>query len=394
MTRTSLAAGIVVFGLSAAASAQPAATGAAPAKKQVAKDEKETAGPVFGISGDLRLRDELSIERPDEDDPIRLRFRVRARVQGKVKLFDQLQLGARAVTGNLEEPGSTHQTMTAGFSGWAVSLDRVYAKWTPKSLGGSYLMAGKFAHPFERRPVYGITTWDGDIQPAGAVAAINVPTKTALETWKLVGGAYIFQENSGDIEDGAMFVGQTSFHFKLRKDLKLLLAGGLYYLPDTTPGDSTVLLGYNRGNATIDVDNDGEPDEFVEDFAYLDTLLGLKWKGKCMGVNLGAQLIANPAAADDNFGYGVGVAVPFKIAQYGSLKPYFDFQTVQREASFTGFNQDDRQLDAGYRGIITGIKYAPVKRLNLHAWVITGDSLEDDDGRWVLRTRLDLNVKF
>ncbi len=355
--------------------------------------------PKEGISleagGDFRFRNEFDFVRSNPDDPFRYRARIRARFGGKAKFLDQLELGLRLATGNAADANSPHQTFTDGFGKWTFSLDKAYAKWSPKPLGGSYVMAGKFSHPFVKRPVFNETLWDGDINPSGFALGANVPIGKALDAWKAVGTAYVFAENGGDTTDGVVVTGQTSFHFAFSDAVKLDVAAGMYWIPNTTPGGHQAWVLENQGNATVDDDGDGVADGFAEDFAVIDALVGLKINGPGVGVQVGGQVFVNALADSDNVGFGVGVAVPFKTGHADcTVTPYVDFQRVPQESIFSPWMQDDHQSSLPLQGIIGGVKWKPVKWFQFHAWVLTEQDLANPDDPWATRVRTDFNFKL
>jgi hypothetical protein len=353
-----------------------------------------TEDVALSIFGDFRFRNEFNLVRSDPDDPMRYRARIRLRMGAKLKILEQLELGFRLTTGNPEDPNSPHETFTSGFSRWNFNVDRAYAKWTPNKLGGSYIMAGKFSNPFVKRLVYGDALLDGDIQPTGVVVAGNVPTETALDAWKILAGTYLFVENKNDAE-GVAVVGQTSFHFDLGDHVAFYFGGGIIYIVDPTPGGDTVLLDENQGNATLDTDGDGEDDAFVADFAVVDVPLGVKLRFGAVGLDLGAQLLANLAHDRDNLGFGFGVAVPIELeAADLRLVPYIDLKQLAREATFSAWMQDDHQQGLPYRGLVAGLKITPIRYLTIHAWGIFDQDLDNPADPWATRARLDLNFKI
>jgi len=378
------------------------------ARAEATFDVNEWMKLRFG--GDFRLAEELDIERTSEELAPRYSPFVRARLAAGAVIVDTVDIGFRVVTGNPQREVDSDQSLTDGFSSWALSLDNAYVRWTPESLGGSYIVAGKFEHPFYKRPVYGHMMWDEDVQPAGAALSARVPIGKFFEAWRLVGGAFYYQENGEALfggedasgEDGILLVGQTSFHFELAEGLKVTLAGGVHHLPDPTPAGSGDLFGRNQGNTTVDLDGDGIPDEFVAGFTVLDGLLGLHYEGSTIGLDVSAQLIANVRADEDdvrdidqNRGIGVGLAVPITFGRHDSkLIPWADLQIVEREAVFSAWAQDDNQRTVGHRAIIGGIKFRPREWMELHPWVLTSKSIDDGEAPLAVRARLDLDFMF
>ena len=350
----------------------------------------------FHVYGDFRFRNEFDLVRSTPADPIRYRMRIRARLGTKAVFFDQVEVGLRIRTGNASDANSPHQTFSDGFGKFAFGLDRAYAKWTPKPLGGSYVLVGKFSNPYEKRAVFGEVVWDDDVSPTGVILSGKVPVQTVFDAFRLAGGVYLFAENKNGPE-GVMPSAQASFHFQFGDAGGLMVAQGMYAIVDPQPGGAQAFVLENQGNALVDSDGDGVADAFASDFLVLNTLVSLELKGPGFGVQVGGEFIANAQTADDNLGFGVGVKVPINIGHDGcNIAPWFDFHQVGQEAVFSPLAQDDHQWGAsGYRGISAGVnwKYAPFgdARVYVHA----EQGLDDDPSDpWATRLRLDLNFSF
>lgn len=348
------------------------------------------------IHGDFRFRNEFDLVRSTPEAPVRYRMRLRGRLGIRAVLAGQLEIGFRLVTGAQLDANSGHQSADDGFGKLEVDFDRAYARWKPRGLGGSYVMAGKYAHPFTTRPVFAEQLWDEDVHPFGVTVAAQVPIGAVFDSWTLVGGLYLFAENSND-DDGLMPNVQTSFHFAFGDVATLVFAQSLYAVVDPVPGGDQSFVAENQGNALVDADGDGTPDGFAEDFLVLDSNLGFVVEGPRVGVEFGAQLIANAAASTDAFGFGVGVGVPITLDESGrTLTPWLDYHHMGREAVFSPLATDDHQTGAtNLRGLAGGLTLAFARWGDARAYVLAEQGLDDDPGDlWATRVRSDFNFRF
>jgi hypothetical protein len=99
------------------------------------------------LDGDFRYR----YERIDpEGSDTRRRNRIRARVNVKADVSDDIEVGFGLATGG-DDPVSTNQTLGGGGSSKDVSLNLAYADW--EVMDGLHLIGGKFKNPLYRAGV-------------------------------------------------------------------------------------------------------------------------------------------------------------------------------------------------------------------------------------------------
>lgn len=147
----------------------------------------------FKLSGDLRLREELSLFDPDNspffidfndlnrgspydvsannDNPPPLRNttedryqpRFRSRLQIDARVNEQLDAGLRLATDNNRSPVSTNQTFSSSFGGYGLVIDRAFLAWRP--LPGLSFTGGRLPNPWLSTDLI----WDEDLNFDGAV---------------------------------------------------------------------------------------------------------------------------------------------------------------------------------------------------------------------------------
>lgn len=349
------------------------------------------------VSGDFRLRSESNVSLVN--NPSRHRQRVRFRIGANYKLTDEIVFGGRLITGNPADPQSPHQTLGNVFHSFTVSLDRAFMTYRPAWLRGSSLTTGKFGHPFTRNPIYGELVWDADVQPEGIVAGYTVSERGRLESFNLRTGWYALLEQSR-ANEGFVSAFQASSRVRLAEHVKANLAAGYYYYSDVTPSGSRTILSENGGNATLDRDGDGTPDDFVSRFGILNPIVGLTYDGWKEPLTLSAEYILNTRAqVEQDQGWAVGASLG-KTRKRGDWRLYYQWQVVEQDAVFSPVSQDDFLFGTNHRSHVFGVNYQLVDKIGLHLWALAseldatspGASPNSDENQW--RLRLDMNIRF
>jgi len=259
--------------------AEETKTATAEAKKGVELPDWLKRTTIFG---DVRVRHEGFYHQPQKngaDVTARNRERVRARLGVKVAFSDEISATIRGATGDPNNPVSTNETLTGGFTRKHFNLDWAFLTFTPGQSFGirpgiASITAGKFPNPIFR---VGQLVFDDDLSPEGAsqtFALLSQPMG-ALDQVKVHALEWTFNEVSNN-QDGWMFGGQVnpSMHFG---NLRLEAGLGQYWwlnadqiaqslntnssltntnlLTTQTVGGKTTITGYqgafNQSNATV-----------------------------------------------------------------------------------------------------------------------------------------------
>ena len=234
------------------------------------------------IFGDVRVRHEGFYHQPQKngaDVTARNRERVRARLGVKVAFSDEISATIRGATGDPNNPVSTNETLTGGFTRKHFNLDWAFLTFTPGQSFGirpgiASITAGKFPNPIFR---VGQLVFDDDLSPEGAsqtFALLSQPMG-ALDQVKVHALEWTFNEVSNN-QDGWMFGGQVNPSMRFG-NLQLEAGLGQYWwlnadqiaqslntnssLTNTnlvttqTVGGKTTITGYqgafNQSNATV-----------------------------------------------------------------------------------------------------------------------------------------------
>jgi len=351
----------------------------------------------LSVYGDLRLRQESEFHLDDRGN--RHRQRIRMRLGADYALTDALTIGGRIVTGDASDPNSPHQTLGNVFSDFEISLDRAFLRYRPEDLPGSQVTLGKFAHPFYRNPVYSELVWDADVQPEGGFASYRTARGDLFESLELIGGAYTILEQQR-ADDAFAGVVQGSTRLRLSDRVAGELAVGYYHYSDVSPGNSTRILGENGGNATIDLDGDGEPDDFRSDFGILNPILALHLDGWRWPVVVSGEYIHNlRASGSRDQGWAAGLSVG-RNRQRGDVRAYYQWQLVEQDAVLSPFAQDDFLFQTNHRSHLFGMTYQILDPVGVNLWALVsrrdltaaGAGSEGDSAQW--RVRMDLDLKF
>lgn len=358
------------------------------------------------VSGDFRLRQETDFDRRGSELFARAKSnRNRQRIRGRLGLTfdvnDEWTAGTRLRTGNPDDPNSPHQTLDGVFDSLEANFDQWYGTYRPAWGGGLWLTGGKFAHPFKMNPVYGELVWDADVNPEGGIVGYNRKNITeTLKEFQLVAGVYSLLEQ--DLADEAsMIVTQGAGTVSLAKDLSASLAVGFYRYTNLTPDGSVAVLRDNEGNAIVDRNGDGKPDDFLSNFSIINPMLHLTYTdlilpytGRRMPLVVGGEFMHNFDAFndEDEDGWAIGAALG-SSEKKGDLRLAYQWQVLQQESIFSPFAQDDFLLATNSRSHIVSLHYRLTDKIELRPWLLISRFDKGND-RDQYRLRFDLNMSF
>ncbi|MBI4327821.1 MAG: putative porin [Chloroflexi bacterium] len=220
-----------------------------------------------------------------------------------------------------------------------------------------------------------------------------------MKQLNLWAGEYILLEQSLADEALASVV-QASALLALSPKLSANLAVGHYYYNDPTPDGASTVFKANAGNATVDRNGDGTPDDFASDFGILNPIVALTYNGWKLPATVSAEYLLNTRARGSrDTGCAAGLAVG-KAEKKGDWRLYYQWQVVEQDAVFTPFAQDDFLFASNHRSHVFGANYQLADNVGLHLWGLVsardetspGATTDSDQNQW--RARLDLNIKF
>jgi len=197
----------------------------------------------FSFFGDFRMRHEGIYQ---DGENARNRERIRLRFGANMKITDELLVGMRLVSGNIDDPISTNQTLTGVFNRKPINLDWAYIQATPKEIIGLgdipwtpiTLYAGKFTNNFYKPRAIMVSEliFDDDLSPEGLAQRFTLYEKSegVLRSFQLNTAQWIAVENwssSGTAanHDAWVFGGQGAMTLQLHPKARLTMSFGDYY---------------------------------------------------------------------------------------------------------------------------------------------------------------------
>jgi hypothetical protein len=370
--------------LSAAAEAQPTASGKSSQAVQHVSAEPVGFRENLEVSGDFRLRYEYNSDFANV--PSWDRGVLRGRLAARYSLTDNFRIGARMVTGDPDNPRTSDVTIGDFVSDFELSLDQAYASL---NYGNTFLTGGKFAKPFRSTEL----VWDGDVNPQGLGGHYDF---NKGDDWSARFSGIYFNINQSIFDKGSdMFGGQFSLEFQPNENWDLAVNTAFYdyeigSLDPDVPGGA-------RGN---NVTPDGR--YYVSDFNLFDVLgsatykgFGDRWKVRFVGdyvKNLGAEV-------PEDTGYGFDLFVG-GLSQPGRFLFRYGYSMVETDAVLGMFSNDNIVFPTNYELHAFSIDYV------LHPHTFLGLTnyfyrREDQDRNpamfpndWLSRTRVNLYFTF
>ncbi|MCB1069612.1 MAG: putative porin [Verrucomicrobia bacterium] len=295
---------------------------------------EESAKPswtdTIKLKGDVRFR----LEQIDDatKSETRERARIRARLAAEAKVNDEIKAAIGLASGG-DDPVSSNQTLSDGFSTKDIRLDLAYLTYSPEAADGLNLTLGKMKKPWT---MVNDLVWDGDLNPEGA--ALNY--KLGLDGMALLlnAGAFAVEERSST-DDTMLYSGQAAVEVK-QDNMTVLIGGSLYYY-DNIEGFAPVYDdGDAFGNSTITVGEEDDESilyangfEIMEGFAKVSLDLG-------MPVSMFGNYVVNNDADDYDTGYLFGFSVG-KAKELGTFDFSYDYRELEKNAVVGAFADSD-----------------------------------------------------
>ena len=344
------------------------------------------------IKGDVRERHEL-IRQEDKDDQNRWRMRARLSVSAEISGAWSAAIG---LASGSDDPVSTNQTLTDGFSTKQIGLDLAYFDFHPASIEGLRLIGGKMNLPFETADKTELI-WDGDLNPEGLAIRYGRVLGEKASMYLSGGGFYI---EDRDPDDESYLVGvQAGFDVKASDDVKIAMGAGYY----DYEGAEGMALFYNAaksyGNSKTVIGADEEEDVYgyATDFDEVEVLgvvtVSLSEKA---GLKLYGDYVRNVAADSLNTGWLFGGAVSYG-KDAGAVRIYANYRSLESDAVVGAFTDSDF-IGGGTngKGLELGAAYGVVKNVSLDlTYFVNTKGLKDtDDESGYRRLQADVQVKF
>jgi hypothetical protein len=283
------------------------------------------------LKGDVRFRNEF-IRQTDKDD--NFRWRIRARLVGDAEINDSWSATIGLASGS-DDPVSTNQTLTGGFSSKPVEIDLAYVDLHPTQVPGMNVDAGKMRFPFETADKTQMV-WDNDLTPEGI--ALKYKHKAGAKAVVFVNAAGFYITDNDPDNEQWMSGAQAGASVKPSDKMGLMAGVGYFsfqrtkgmpgfYKPASFYGNSTMTVGTGKG--------------YLWDFRELEVLgtvdvkagdkASLRFTGDYMN-NTGADSLNTAYLVGGTFNYG---------KDRGSIRLSANYRRVEADALIGAFNYSD-----------------------------------------------------
>ena len=277
------------------------------------------------ISGDLRYRHELVDEEKKE---MRNRERIRARINLTTRVADNVKLGFQIVSGN-DDPVSTNQTLSDGFSTKPLMLDLAFFEWQPQTLDGFTVHGGKIKLPF-LSPGKTELLWDGDLRPEGVAVTYSM-TRGAMKLF--VNSSYLWCEERKEDSDAILLGGQTGMTYSTSAAVFLFGLG--YFDYQNMRHSPTFFDAGNSSGNSVDVNGD-----YMFDFNEFETFSEIVFPG-VNNSSVFVDYVVNMARdVDDDRGWLAGFLIG-KCKKPGTAAFRYSYRHLEKDALVGAFADSD-----------------------------------------------------
>lgn len=337
------------------------------------------------LKGDFRHRHEFI--RDESKDADRNRWRIRARLSLDAGISDDWSFHARFATGS-DDPVSTNQTLTDGFSTKGFHLDRAYFAFHPGAVKGLEIVGGKMANPFmvmEKTELI----WDGDLNPEGA--ALKYSGKVHDKVSVTVNGAFFYITERKSDDDTWMLGGQAAVKAKPAEKVHIVAGGGYYDYQEVLERGGIFDDGDFFGNTTaLDADS---ADVYAFDFNIVEGFGLVGFEMEKVSVNVYANYVVNTEADSLDQGYLFGATVQHGTGK-NHVKVYGNYREVQDNAVIGVFTDSDF-IGGGTNGngFEFGAGYGITDKVSLGLTYFLNNKGIDEEIEYK-RLQADLKMKF
>jgi len=331
------------------------------------------------LGADLRYRHELiDVEGKDA----RNRHRIRARVNMTANVQDNLSLGFQLGSGS-DDPISTNQTLTGGFTSKQVNIDLAYFTWKPATVSGLSLSGGKVKNPF-RIPAKTELLWDNDLNPEGLALRYS---RSGGAVPFFVTASYFWVEERKTEADAVLLGTQAGVDLTTAA-AKIIAGAGYFDYQNTRRFAPFYDSGDSFGNS---VDENGM---YRYDYNDLEFFFEATPQALPGSVTVFAEYVSNIAGdVNDNTGWMAGFSAG-KCKNPGSFDASYYYKYLERDAvvgAFTASDFSDGGADG--KGHVVNLNYQLASKTVLSATYYY-NQLSVDNGKNYHRLQLDMNFKL
>ena len=292
------------------------------------------------LKGDVRFRNELiRQEKLGTGDAViqqgdNFRWRIRARLVADAEINEAWSATIGLASGS-DDPVSTNQTLSSGFSRKPINIDLAYADFHPKQVPGMNMNAGKMRFPFEQADKTQLV-WDNDLTPEGI--ALKYKHKAGEKADIFMNAAAFYVTDSDPDNEQWMSGGQAGFNMKPSAKVGVMAGAGYFsfqrtkgmpgfYKADKFAGNSTMTVGSGKG--------------YLSEFKEFEALgvLDIKAHEK-VSLRFAGDYVNNTGADSLNTAYLFGGSLSYGKDK-GSLKLFANYRKIEADALIGAFNYSD-----------------------------------------------------
>lgn len=343
----------------------------------------------ISLNGDLRYRyeyisDELLDAAGERRMADRYRERIRARLNLRAQVTDDLRVGIGIATVEGGDPRSSNQSLDGVFSRKSFDLDFAYFDW--KFAGWGNLIGGKMKQPFV---VPGESLfWDGDVNPEGLALKLDEGL------WFGTAYSYWVDEVSGPqssrTSDVMLYGAQVGVNLPLGESHLMLAAH--YYDLSAGVGRAPFYNGNPSGNTTVLV---GTTPVLAYDYEVINLMAEFTTKLGPTPMQFWIDAARNRDPDDHNMAWASGVMFG-KASQPKSWEVGAAYHKIEKDALFA------QLIDADFAGGSSDSEgwsfsggFVPARHWQLNATYFLSKRNADVGPRSDYdRLQLDFNVKF
>jgi hypothetical protein len=283
------------------------------------------------LKGDVRFRNEdirVTNKSPN------FRWRIRARLVADVDINPVWSATIGLATGS-DDPVSTNQTLTNGFSRKPINTDLAYVDFHPTQVPGMNAYAGKMRFPFETADKTQLL-WDNDLTPEGMALKYKHKAGEKASIFMNAAGFYITDVDPDN--EQWMAGGQAVFNVKGSAKMNLM-AGAGYFSFARIKGQTGIYKAASfAGNSTAMI---GPTKVYAQKFEELEVLgiLDLKANDKT-SFRFAGDYVNNTGADSLNTGYLVSGSVNYG-KDLGSVKVGVNYRKLESDAVIGAFTYSD-----------------------------------------------------
>ncbi|MDP2983366.1 MAG: putative porin [Candidatus Latescibacter sp.] len=331
------------------------------------------------FKGDLRYRHEyIKQENTDQRD----RQRLRARLNMTATVDKSVNFIFALASGSSDDPISSNQDLTGGFSDKPIWIDQVYFDWTTP-MPGLKIQGGKVKNPFlavGRNQLI----WDHDLNPEGLSFQF---TKTAAPVDVFANGSFFWVQERAADKDSYLAGGQAG----VKK------AGSF---GDITLGSSYFDYVHGKGYATFydaakSFGNSVDAKKlYLYDYRLVEAFGELNLSQFGLPIGFQGDYVTNVAKdVQKNKGYYIGASLG-KTTVPGTWDIKAGYRNLEKDAVIGAFNDSDFSGGgADNKGFVFNADYQTAKNITLNlTWFKNTKSLTN--GADYNRVQIDTNFKF